>query len=141
MMTKKKFYALSFTWGLIMVLAGAVVALWMTKVKHIKPKRYGWVWCFENGRGWGGLSLGLVFLCQERASEHTKAHEFGHAIQNARLGPAAVILTLASAARYWYYTIMEDWLGKNLPDYDSWWFEGQATALGKQYISAISEDE
>lgn len=139
-MTKKEFYARSFTWGLIMVLVGAVVALWMTKVKHIKPKRYGWVWCFETGRGWGGLSLGLVFLCQEGASEHTKAHEFGHAIQNTRFGPLHVILTLASAVRYHYHCYLEK-KGKTPPAYDSWWFEGQATALGKQYISAISEDE
>lgn len=130
-MSRKTYYTLSLTWGLPLTLVGLLVGLALLATGH-RPKRFGWTWHFEVGKGWGGLSLGLIFLCCKDADNPLKAHEYGHTFQNCKYGPAMVLFTLASAGRYWYRTVMRDWLGKKLPDYDSWWFEGQATTLGTQ---------
>ena len=132
-MSRKTYYTLSLTWGLPLTLVGILVALALMFVGY-RPKRFGWSWYFEVGKNWGGLNLGLIFLCGKDSDNVLKAHEYGHSFQNCKYGPAMVLLTLASAARYWYYTVIEDWLGKNLPDYDSWWLEKQATETGIKYI-------
>ena len=132
-MSKKTYYILSFTWGLPLTVCGLLVAI-VLMILGYRPKRFGWAWYFEVGRHYDGLSIGFIFFCGKYASNVTKAHEYGHSIQNTKYGWALVFLTLASAARYWYYTVMEDWLGKKLPDYDSWWFEKQATETGIHYI-------
>lgn len=132
-MSRKTYYTLSLTWGLPLTLVGILVALALMCVGY-RPKRFGWSWYFEVGKNWGGLNLGLISLCGKDSDNVLKAHEYGHSFQNCKYGPAMVLLTLASAARYWYYTVIEDWLGKNLPDYDSWWLEKQATETGIKYI-------
>ena len=137
-MSRKTFYTLSFTWGLPLTICGLLVAVSLMFVGY-RPKRFGWAWCFEVGKGWGGLDLGLIILCGKGSSNTLKAHEYGHSIQNTKYGWAMVFLTLASAARYWYYTIMEDWLGKKLPPYESWWFEVQATEIGLENILDIGK--
>lgn len=85
---------------------------------------------FEIGKGWGGLSLGWFFICCKDSSESLKCHEVGHTLQNANIGGwKMLVLSLGSAARYWYREIF----GATTP-YDSWWFEGQATELGTKYV-------
>lgn len=131
------FYLLSFTWGLPMTLLGCIVAMVLLVVGH-KPKKYGYCWYFEVGESWGGLELGAIFLVGKYTSEHTKKHEHGHGIQNCWFGfLMPFVICIPSATRYWYreYLLRS---GKRkyseLPDYDSIWFEGQASKLGYKFI-------
>lgn len=129
---KKIFYILSFTWGLPLTIVGGLVALVLLITGH-KPKCFGWCLYFEVGEGWGGFEMGPIFLCSKTCSEHTKIHEFGHGIQNCYFGPLMIfVVCIPSAIRYW----IREWKkskGIELPPYDSIWFEGQATELGKKY--------
>ena len=132
-LTKKQFYLLSYTWGLPTTLAGHAVSAALRVTGH-KPKRFGWCRYYEVGKGWGGFSLGPVFVKGKEKSRHICEHESGHAIQNCYLGPLMPFLVgLPSSTRYRIHR----WKarhGKPLPPYDSVWFEGQATKLGKQYF-------
>ena len=126
------FYLLSITWGLPLTLAGFLTATVLLATGH-RPQRRCGCWYFNIGKSrWGGLNLGLVILCQPNASGSLKNHEFGHAIQNCRFGPIMLIFVVGSAIRYHYINHLEK-LGLPTPDYDSWWFEGQATELGTLY--------
>lgn len=99
------FWLIQCTWGIIMTLIGAVVALGLILTGH-KPKRMGPAIYFEVGENWGGLSLGGFFLCSRNASEKTKEHEFGHTIQNLILGPfMPFLIVIPSAARYWLFQL------------------------------------
>lgn len=132
-MNKKVFYILSFTWGLPLTIAGGLLALVMLG-SGFTPRRFGGCMYFEVGKGWGGLNLGLVFLCQVGASDHLKTHEFGHSIQNCMWGAfTPFVVHLPSIVRYW----SREWKaahGEDLPPYDAVWFEGQATRLGEKYL-------
>jgi hypothetical protein len=100
-----------------------------------RPKRFGYCYHVEIGKGWGGLELGVVFLTSANPSFHTKCHEHGHALQNCYFGPLMpFIVCIPSAARYWYREIRRR-IGKPCKtDYDSIWFEGQATEWGFDLI-------
>lgn len=67
-------------------------------------------------------------------------HEWGHGIQNIILGPLMPFLVaIPSCIRYWYRELLVRSGEKkyaDLPDYDSIWFEGWATKLGKKYYKA-----
>lgn len=129
---RKVFYLFNITWGLPMNLVGAVAALGLLIVGK-RPERYGDCWCFTVGKGWGGVSLGMVMIVAEGASRHTMNHEHGHAIQNALYGVfMPFIVSVPSAARYWYRRGRDQ---STLPPYDSAWFEGQATEWGNKYIN------
>lgn len=130
-MPKKRFYTLSFTWGLPLTLVGVVVGLFL-RLMGVKPTRFGPCLCFGVRGDWG-LNLGPVILCAKDADDDLKSHEFGHAIQNTRFGPLMLILVLCSAARF-HDRDRRARRGESLPPYDSWWFEGQATRLGAKYI-------
>ena len=131
------FYFLSFTWGLPMTLIGCIVAVVLLAIGH-KPQKWGYCYYFEVGRGWGGLELGPIFLVSKTAIDKTKSHELGHGFQNCIWGVLfPFVIAIPSAIRYWY----RKWLVKSgrkkaseLPDYDSIWFEGQATSLGKEFM-------
>ena len=142
-MNEKLFYILNLTWGLPMNIVGAIVALVLICTKH-RPTVHGGCLCFEVGKGWGGVSFGLFMLVSKTSGTHTRNHEFGHAIQNARYGIAHVGLSLASAVRYHWrnFQIKRNPLVE-LPPYDAFWFEGQATELGEKYIKYFEgkEDE
>lgn len=132
---KKLYYTLSFTWGLPLTIIGCVVAIILLVTGH-KPKRFSWGLYFEMGPGFGNFDLGPIFLCSKDAHENTKAHEFGHSIQNCYYGPLMIfIVALPSVIRYWIRKGKKS-RGENLPAYDSAWFEGQATELGKKYMDA-----
>ena len=132
-MTKLLFYVLNLTWGIPMNLIGALVALGL----HIggkRPTRHGLCWCYIVGRGWGGVSLGLVMIVAETSNhDDTKNHEHGHAWQNALYGVFfPFVVAIPSAIRYWYREKQDP---LSLPPYDSIWFEKQATEWGEQYFS------
>ena len=131
---KPLYYILNCTWGLLLTLAGAIVALFLIIIGK-KPKQHGGCWYFNIGKNWGGLELGLFFLTDQNDSTHTKNHEYGHSLQNAVLGPFMILLvSIPSAIRYWIFVFREKH-GKLNPPYDSIWFEGQATRLGTNTIS------
>lgn len=141
-MSKTKFYALSFTWGLPLTVVGLIVAAALA-VCGYKPRKYGYCLCFEVGDNWGGVELGVVFVVNKNPAASTCNHEHGHALQNTRLGfimPFAVCIP--SALRYWYRRYVRRFKGSEaynaLPDYDAIWFEGQATREGTAFIEWLN---
>ena len=132
-MLRVAFYALNLTWGLLLNLGGAVVALFLLATGH-RPQQFGGCWCFTVGRTyWGGLNLGLVILCQPGADHDLKAHEVGHAVQNCLWGVLTpLVIHLPSAIRY-HAMGRKSARGEALPPYDAVWFEAQATRWGKWF--------
>ena len=135
-LSKSKFYILSFTWGIIMTFIGCAASAVLLALGY-KPQKNKYGWTFIVGQNWGGVDLGLASIVCENPGEHLLQHEFGHAVQNCYYGPAfPFIVAIPSAIRYWYreYLVRS---GKKqyheLPDYDSIWFEGEATKLGGLY--------
>lgn len=103
------------------------------KICGCKPKDFYGVPYFEIGEGWGGMELGWFFICSKGSGELLKMHEVGHGIQNATIGGLTMMFfSICSALRYWKREIF----GYSTP-YDSWWFEGNATALGMEFINRI----
>jgi hypothetical protein len=99
----------------------------------LKPLDFYGVPYFEVGKNWGGLELGWFFICGEGSDEELKMHEVGHGIQNAVVGGLGMLCcSIGSALRYWKREIFGA-----TTTYDSWWFEGNATALGREFINRI----
>ncbi len=133
-MNKIVFYVLSFTWGLPMTLVGCLVAMVLLVLGH-KPKRWGYCYYFEIGEGWGGLELGVFFLCNKNPTEHIKNHETGHSLQNCVLGPLMpFVVCVPSAIRYWYRTIRQKIGDPCKTKYDDFWIEGNATKIGTEFM-------
>lgn len=123
----KKGWALSFV---------GVIVYGVLRLFRQKPKDYKGI-CpyFEIGKNWGGLEMGWFFICGISTSEKLKNHEVGHCIQNAFVGGFRMLfLSICSALRYWYRKMF-----RVKTEYDSWWFEGQATDLGDRYVEQIKE--
>lgn len=136
--SRKQFYTLSFTWGLLLTLVGCCVAAYLIVTGH-KPQKWGYCYYFEVGKtNWGGLELGPIFLTGKNASTLTKNHEHGHALQNCTLGPLMpFVVSIPSAIRYWYREYLVRSGAKKhyeLPDYDSVWFEGDASKSGTEFM-------
>ena len=131
---------LSLTWGLPLTIVGGLAAIALIVTGH-RPKRFGYGLYFETGKKrWGGVNLGPVFICHKKPSDSLKAHEFGHSIQNCYFGPLMIfIVAIPSATRYWIREWKKSRGEKNLPPYDSIWFEGQATELGERFIARINK--
>lgn len=131
---KSLYYFLNLTWGVIMTFIGGVAVI-VLLILGKKPKRYHGAIYFEVGKGWGGVELGLFFVCAENSGESVKSHEFGHSLQNCIYGPLMPFLvSIPSAIRYWYREFKYHRKGLNPPTkYDDAWFEGQATEWGKNY--------
>ncbi len=129
------FYVLSFTWGALTSVPGLMVilvSLPFKKVYSYHGRLYA-VW----GEDWGGLGLGCFFICSEGSSEHLKAHESGHGLQNILMGPFFLLLVgIPSIIRYWYRELRYYKRGE-LPStaYDNIWFEEQATKWGNKLVS------
>ncbi len=137
---KTAFYTLSFTWGILMTLVGCVVALVLLATGY-KSSKHGYCWHFKVGNKWGGVNLGPVFLTDNTPTEHTKNHEHGHALQNCKYGPFMVVVSLMSAARYWYREFKYYKKGLKPPTkYDDAWYEGEATKLGDAFFIATKEN-
>lgn len=139
-LSKTWFYILSFTWGIPMTLIGALISLVLIILKH-KPIKNGYGWYFEIGEDWGGVDFGMFSIVNRNPSQHILQHEFGHSIQNCIFGILFIpIIAIPSMIRYWYREYLVSVKHKDyseLPDYDSIWFEGQATMFGKRYIGNI----
>lgn len=133
--SKTAFYILSFSWGLLYTLAGMLVALVMLITGH-KVKRWGWSWYFETGGGrWGGMSWGPVFIKDRYSGSALKNHEFGHAVQNCFFGPFMIFLVgIPSSIRYWARRINTKHGRRPKSEYESVWFERQATKLGNRHM-------
>ena len=131
------FWLASCTWGILMTLFGAIVALALLISGH-KPKTFHYLVYFEVGNGWGGFEAGPFFVANKGVGLYLKQHEAGHGLQNIMLGPLMPFLvSIPSAIRYWYREIVVRTGKKNpdeLPPYDSIWFEGWATKLGEKYF-------
>ena len=128
------FYILSFTWGIIMSFIGLILLLVLLPMKRVHVfhgRLYGVI-----GKNWGGIALGCFFFVDDRTSTNTKAHEAGHGLQNAVLGPLfPFVVAIPSAIRYWYRELKYSRKHITPPTaYDDIWFEGQATRLGKAYV-------
>ena len=133
------FYALSFTWGIVMSLIGGITALVLLILKY-KPEKFGYCIYFKVGKNWGGVNLGPVIITDTGSAVSTKSHEHGHAIQNCVFGPFMIIVSVMSAARYWYREFKYYRKGKApTTAYDSVWFEGSATKLGTAFIEALNK--
>lgn len=127
------FWLISLTWGCIMTTIGLVVAFFLLITGH-RPHLMGPNVYFEVGNGWGGFECGGFFVVAKNSSILTKWHECGHGLQNLIWGPLMpFVVSIPSAIRYWYrkYLIrFKKVKYYDLPDYDSIWFEGQATKWG-----------
>lgn len=139
-MNKTVFYILSLIWGLPMTLIGAVAGLVLRLVGK-GPGRWGACWHFCIGKGWGGVSLGLVMITCENPGRHVKDHEHGHAVQNCCLGPLMpFVVCIPSVVRYWYREYRKR-IGKPCTTaYDDIWFEGQASRVGALYAGKWEGD-
>ena len=125
------------TRGWALSLVGFIVYA-VLRVCGQKPKDfYGVCPYFTIGRNWGGLELGWFFICGKNAGYGTQTHELGHLIQNAKFGGLRMLgLSVASAARYWKRRLF----GSDT-SYNAWWFEGQASQLGSDYIDNLKRKE
>ncbi len=135
-LNKTLYFILSFTWGLPLTLIGCVVALVLIII-GIKPKRFLYGFYFPTTNG-SGFNMGPIAIVSKNSSEYLLKHEFGHSIQNCFFGPFVFFLVIIpSVIRFWYreylvYTKQSTY--KDLPPYDSAWFEGTATSLGEKYL-------
>lgn len=138
-MIKNKFlfYLLSCTWGLPMTFVGCLVGLVLLMTGR-RPTKYGHCYQFQVGKSWGGVSFGPMFITSQSAPVHIKNHEHGHALQNCIWGLSfPFVIAIPSIIRYWY----RKWLvisGRKkyseLPNYDSAWYEGEATKIGTEFM-------
>lgn len=132
-MNKKLYYTLNFTWGLPLTLIGLIVGLALKTIGY-EHKKWMYGYYFEIGKGWGGLNLGVVFLCSKNSSQSLKNHEFGHSLQNCLFGVFTMFLIhIPSFVRYWYREIRTMRGLENKASYDDIWFEGQATKWGSKF--------
>ena len=129
------YYALSFLWGMPVTLAGCVAALVMKSAGRIPEKR-GYNWFFRLKKAHWGLDLGLFAFVPENCGDRMIAHEHGHGIQNAWIGPFMLFtVIIPSAVRFWYRFFRTGIRKKPLKnDYDSIWFEASATLNGKRVL-------
>ena len=138
---KPIFYLLTFTWGLPFTLLGLMAALFL-RLRGYKPKKHGYCRYFEVGENWGGINLGLFFIVNKGSTAAIRSHEHGHAVQNCYLGPfMLIIVALPSLVRSRCRAYLTEKNGvpeSSLPPYDSIWFEGQATRLGKEAVEYIN---
>lgn len=126
-MTRKKFYSLSFTWGIVLSAIGLIVCVALMCIGY-KPKKYNNCYYIAVGKNWGGLEFGWFFLTDSNESTFIKNHELGHAYQNIKYGPVTFLLWLVAAGRYWMKQA-----GVKL-DYYSWWYESEANVIGNQLM-------
>ena len=145
-MKKWMYYAIQWTWGIVLNIIGGLVFLctlaadgiyWLFKHKHCCFfYKYRNAICIVVPWNFGGLELGMFFM-RGRLNESVCAHEDGHSIQNLWWGPLFIpVIMIPSAVRYWWRIVYRKWFypktRKALPPYDAIWFEGQATELGNK---------
>ena len=133
------YWAISLTWGALITYPGLLITLFCIIFLKGKPHKNGVTYIVEIGGNWGGLELGATALCgsysksQPRFYDHTRAHEFGHNIQQLVLGPLQLFLVqIPSAVRYWYGRLK----GLKHP-YDYALFEYTASKYGYYWMKRL----
>lgn len=123
----------SLTWGILITLVGIVAACGLMISGH-KPRVFNPNIYFTVGKDWGGVNFGPIFITSKTDFDYVKYHESGHGLQNLIWGPLfPFVIAIPSAIRYWYRELK--YYRKGLTpktDYDSIWFEGQATRWGNK---------
>lgn len=134
------FYLLSFTWGLPLTAFGCITAL-ILLISGKKPYKHGVCLCFEVGKRWGGLEMGVFFLANKNPAPSLLNHELGHAMQNCYFGFfMPFIVCIPSAIRYHIRRKSADKKrGCDRKAYDSIWFEAQATRLGNEFMKSYED--
>ena len=80
------YWIVSCTWGIIMTLIGAVIALGLLITGH-KPKIFHYNVYFAFGSGWGGVNFGAFFFVSKTSDRlDIHQHEAGHGLQNLIFG-------------------------------------------------------
>ena len=141
------FWIISLTWGALLTIPGLLITGFCILFLGGKPHRNGCSYIVEVGGNWGGLEIGAVALCGSYSQEgspcynmpwfeHTRRHEFGHALQQLIFGPLQMfVVGIPSASRYWYNRLEKKHKAERGSDwYDSAWFEGTATRWGTKVI-------
>ena len=130
------YFLLNCTWGSLLAIMGLIITVILLPFSGFKIRRHNNIYylrtCFK---GYWGFEMGLMFVvAKDGDAKYLRAHEYGHTVQNAILGPFQLILvTIPSLLRYWYREIRE-WIGKPCHNnYDDIWFEWNATLLGHDY--------
>ncbi len=133
------FWLLSLTWGAIPTVFGALLFFALVLAGK-KPRRIGPMFYIRFGKNWGGTELGMFFLRDDTSTDRITYHEAGHGIQNIILGPFMLpIVSIPSFLRYHYRNFLRRrHPERQLPPYDSIWFEGQATRLGSYFFKPES---
>ena len=134
------FWLISLAWNSILTVIGIIaslIALALGGTIH----RNGCSVIVEIGENWGGINLGAISLCahysivDDNWFNHTRCHEFGHAIQGLIFGPFQIfIVAIPSAIRYWYQRIRTN-KGLSNNEYDNIWFEYTASKWGTKFIN------
>lgn len=131
------YYLLMFTWGILEVIAGFFVFLFMLITGH-KPHRNHRGIYFMFGNNWGGFSLGLTQVIANNMGNdwtlHTIQHECGHSYQVTYLGPLWFFFVGIPSQIRWFIDNYQIKHGLERIDYDAAWFEGSATDLGKELV-------
>ena len=132
------FWIISLTWGALLTLPGLIVSIFAI-ILGGKVHRNGFSYIIEIGGNWGGLEIGAIALCGNYSKSspnwfsHTRAHEFGHNLQQLIFGPFQLfIVMIPSAIRYWYNRLH----GLKHP-YDYIWFEYTASKWGHEALNKI----
>lgn len=93
------YWVWSCTWGCIMTLIGAIIAL-VLFIGGKQPLRFHYSIYFQFGSGWGGVSFGPFFFLSTTSPDSTKQHEAGHSLQNLIFGPLMpFVVGIPSAVR------------------------------------------
>ena len=141
------FWLVSLTWGALLTIPGLIITGFCILFLKGKVHRNGCSYIVEIEGNWGGLELGAVALCGSYSQvdgpcydpywfEHTRAHEFGHAIQHLILGPLQLFLIgIPSICRYWYDVLH----GLKHP-YDYAIFEYTASKYGYYWMRKLDDN-
>lgn len=125
------FVLLSLTWGLPATLIGTLCALWGLAARR-KRRRFGALTVFYLRKARFGFSLGLFLFLPENDPPLLR-HEAGHALQNLYLGPfMPAVVMLPSFFRFQARALLALRGRSPRAAYDDVWFEGQATAWGRE---------
>lgn len=135
------FYLLSFTWGIVMTLVGLFALLYIYLFMHKSVDIFmvaGRVCIRHKTKIFGGISLGIVYYIDKRNSYRLHTHELGHTVQNVMFGLLFPVLigipsVIRANLRRKFPSLRYD-RHKRYIEYDSIWFEGQATELGEKYF-------
>lgn len=134
------YWILSLTWGGLMTWVGLLVTGVIIIFFHGKVYLNGFSYIVEvqQCKGGWGLELGAPALASKGSVEGVRKHEFGHSIQNIIWGPLYLfVIGLPSLIRYWYRRYLHKHHKPITTDYDSIWFEGQATRWGTKIVNRI----